>query len=250
MAWANDATSFMADPFGLGNSFLGGLTKSLGLDNTEDIERAKGTLDDILSRVDETGASNRRYYGDFMDRMGSLYGEGAQAYSDAVRNLADAIGSRQDFSYDRSVDEFLDPAREQRARQAMNAIEASASAAGNRFSSNYLDKLAAKQQSLASEEWKAAYDRLMSDRAQQMREWESGQQKINNLGTLAGLYGSDRNKLGDAIGDYYSAMANQNNANLESYSDVAQAKANLDTQRNTGLGGLMSGVGSIIGAIF
>ena len=245
--------SFVANPFGLGDAGAGAvnyLADSLGFSNNKQIDAAKGILDDVLGRSSAVSAQNKGLYDNYYKQMQGMYGEGAQEYSQAVKNLAEAIGNRQDFSYNKDVNAFLDPAREQRVQAATNAINNAASASGQRFSSGYLDKLAAKQQALASEEWKSAYDRMMQDRAQQLQEWETGQQKINNLGTLANIYQSDRNQLGNAIGDYYTAMANQNNADLETYSDIAQSKANLESQRNSGMGGLLSGVGSIIGAIF
>lgn len=248
-----DVGEFVANPFGLGDAGAGAvsyLADSLGFSNNKQIDAAKATLDDVLTRADSVGSQNRNLYGKYYDQMQGMYGEGAAAYTDAVKNLADAIENRQDFSYQGSVNDFLDPAREQRVQAATNAINNAASAGGNRFSSNYMDKLAAKQQALASEEWKSAYDRMMQDRAQQLQEWETGQQKINNLGTLANIYQSDRNQLGNAIGDYYTAMANQNNADLEVYSDVLGNKANLEAQRQSGAGGLLQGIGSIIGAIF
>lgn len=248
-----DVGEFVANPFGLGDAGAGAvsyLADSLGFSNNKQIDAAKATLDDVLTRADSVGSQNRNLYGKYYDQMQGMYGEGAQAYTDAVKNLADAIENRQDFSYQGSVNDFLDPAREQRVQAATNAINNAASAGGNRFSSNYLDKLSAKQQALASEGWKSAYDRMMQDRAQQLQEWETGQQKINNLGTLANIYQSDRNQLGNAIGDYYTAMANQNNADLEVYSDVIGNKANLEAQRQSGAGGLLQGIGSIIGAIF
>lgn len=248
-----DVGEFVANPFGLGDAGAGAvnyLAESLGLSNSKQIDAAQGMLDEVLGRADSTSSQNKRLYGDYMGKMQGMYGEGAEAYSDAVKTLADAINNREDFSYGKSVESFMDPAREMRVNQAMDAINASASAGGNRFSSNYVDKLAAKQQALASEEWSKAYDRMMQDRAQQLQEWETGQQKINNLGTLAGIYQSDRNQLGNAIGDYYTSLANQNNADLQVYSDVAGNKANLESQRNSGAGGLLQGVGSIIGAIF
>lgn len=248
-----DVGEFVANPFGLGDAGAGAvnyLAESLGFSNSKQIDAAQGMLDDVLDRASGTSSQNKRLYGDYMGKMQGMYGEGAEAYTDAVKSLADAINNREDFSYGKDVNSFLDPAREQRVNQAMDAINASASAGGNRFSSNYVDKLAAKQQALASEEWSKAYDRMMQDRAQQLQEWETGPQKINNLGTLAGIYQSDRNQLGNAIGDYYTSLANQNNADLQVYSDVAGNKANLESQRNSGAGGLLQGVGSIIGAIF
>ena len=64
---------------------------------------------------------------------------------------------------------------------------------------------------------------------------------------LAGLYGNDRRAFSDALGDYYSNMTNQNNADLQTYADVAGQKASLDTQRNSGVGSLVKIIGSIFG---
>lgn len=108
----------------------------------------------------------------------------------------------------------------------------------------------AQSQGLASEEWQKSYDRMMQDRAQQLSEWQTGQNRINNLNMLAGLYGNDRNQLSNALGDYYSSMANQNNADLEVYSDIGQKSAELDANRKSGIGGALGGIGSIVGAIF
>lgn len=253
MATMKEVGDFAANPFGLGDAGAGAvnyLADSLGLSNKKQIDAAKGELGAILDRANRVSSQNKNLYGDYYKQMQGMFGEGAASYADAVKNLADAIGNREDFSYNEDVNEFLDPARNQRVAAATEAINNAASAGGNRFSSNYMDKLAAKQQALASEEWSKAYDRMMRDRAQQLQEWETGQQKIQNLGTLANIYQSDRNQLGNAIGDYYSNMANQNNADLQAYADVTGQKATLESQRQSGAGGLLQGVGSIIGAIF
>lgn len=253
MATMKEVGEFVANPFGLGDAGAGAvsyLADSLGFSNNKQINAAKSELDAVLDKANMVSSQNKNLYGDYYKQMQGMYGEGAASYADAVKNLADAIGSRKDFSYGRDANEFLDPARNQRVAAATEAINNAASAGGNRFSSNYMDKLAAKQQALASEEWSKAYDRMMQDRAQQLQEWETGQQKIQNLGTLANIYQSDRNQLGNAIGDYYSNMASQNNADLQAYADVTGQKATLESQRQSGAGGLLQGIGSIIGAIF
>lgn len=229
---------------------LGGVSDALGLGNGSTIDAAKSSLDDISTRANAVSAQNMATFQDYLDQMKGMYGEGAQQYTDAVKNLSDAIANRQDFSYTGNVNDFLDPARQQRVAAATDAINNAASAGGNRFSSNYLDKLAAKQQALASEEWRSAYDRMMQDRANQLQEWQTGQQKIQNLGTLANLYGQDRTNLGNALGDYYTSVANQRNADLQAYSDVASNKANLESQRKSGTGELLGLVGNLAGALF
>lgn len=254
-SFMNDAVSFMADPWGLGNSFSTSLGKSLGLDNNAQIDRAQGVMDDVLAKSNSVSAQNKGIYQNYLDQMKGIYGEGSAQYAGALERLGNAIGEGPDqFTATGEVKDFYDPYANQRQQQAMNAINASASSGGNRFSSSYNDKLAAKQQALASEEWSKAFDRWQADRARQLQEWQAGQSSkqnyISNLGTMTNLYGNDRNQLANALGDYYSNVANQNNADLETYSDVAQTKANLDAQRKSGIGSALGAVGSVIGAIF
>ena len=70
------------------------------------------------------------------------------------------------------------------------------------------------------------------------------------MGNLTNMYGNDRNQLMNAMGDYYSNMASQNNADLQTKSDLTQAKTNLAMQENSGAGSILGGVGKIIGGIF
>ena len=228
---------------------LSGIAQGLGLDNNSQIDSAKSTLNEILDRANAVSAQNRGIYDNYYRQMQGMYGEGASAYSDAVKNLADAIGNYKDFEYTGKVEDYLDPARNQRVAAATNAIENAASAGGSRFSSGYLDKLAAKQQALASEEWKSAYDRLISDRNQQLQQWQTGQTKINNLGTLAGIYGNDRNNLMQALSEYTSNMANQNNADLQMATDVMGQKVNLDMNRKGGISAIIDGLAPVAGAV-
>lgn len=222
----------------------------LGTSNNPAIDQSIASLDEIKAYADSTAAKNNALYNDYYGQMQGMYGDNAAKYNDAVAQLADAIANRRDFSYQGDVNEFMDPAANQRVAAAMGAINNSSASGGNRFSSNYVDKVAAKQQALASEEWKAAYDRMMQDRSKQLQEWQTGQQNINNLGTLAGVYGADRTALSDAIGNYYGNIANQNNANLEVMSDVVQNKANLNAGRTNGMGDLIGGAAKLAGAIF
>lgn len=220
----------------------------LGTSNNKAVNQGIASLDEIKAYADNIAAKNNALYGDYYGQMQGMYGDNAAKYNDAVNNLVEAISQRKDFDYQGNVNEFMDPAANQRVAAAMGAINNASASGGNRFSSNYLDKVAAKQQALASEEWKSAYDRMMQERNQQLQEWQTGQQKINNLGSVASLYGNDRTALADAIGNYYGNMANQNNANLEVMSDIAQNKANLNASRSNGMGDIIGGAAKIAGA--
>lgn len=224
------------------------LGELLGTSNNKAVNQGIASLDEIKAYADDIAAKNNALYGDYYGQMQGMYGNNAAKYNDAVNNLVEAISQRKDFDYQGNVNEFMDPAANQRVAAAMGAINNASASGGNRFSSNYLDKVAAKQQALASEEWKSAYDRMMQERNQQLQEWQTGQQKINNLGSVASLYGNDRTALADAIGNYYGNMANQNNANLEVMSDIAQNKANLNASRTNGMGDIIGGAAKIAGA--
>lgn len=224
-------------------SWINDLADALGFGNNKQTDAAQRTLDEMLARANTTSAQNRGLIRDYYDQMNGTFSEGAAKYNDAVADLADAIAHQGD--YDKTVDDFLDPAREQRVQAAMSAINNSAAAGGSRFSSNYLDKVAAKQQALASEEWRSAYDRLMQDRQQQLLQAQTG---VQNLGTMANIYGNDRNNLMQALSDYTSNMANQNNADLQMATDVMGQKANLDANRKVGFSAILDGIAPMVKA--
>ena len=227
----------------------------LGTDNFDQIDAAKQSLDDILARANAVSSQNKQLYNDYLGQMQGMYGENAAKYGDAVSRLSEAIGEGpESFSFTGNINDYYDPMRDQIVQQAMDAINQSASTGGSRFSSSYTDKLAAKQRALASESWKTAYDAMMRERQQQLSEWQAGnaakQTYLGNLGTVAGLYGNDRTALSDAMGNYYSNVANQNNADLEAYSDVTSNKANLDSQRSNGVGQLVGPAMQLGAALF
>lgn len=252
----SDAGSVVANPFGLGDAGAGAvnyLAESLGLSNRKQVEAGMASLDNLLAEANQVGAQNRSLYGDYYGKMNKMYGTNAAQYDQALQNYQNAIGEGPDqFTYQQDINNFYDKFANQRAQQAMNAMR---NAGGqNLFGSDYMNNMAAKQQALASEEWSKAYDKMMQDRAQQLAEWQAGQQSkqsyIGNLGNLTNLFGNDRNQLANAYGDYISNMASQNNADLQTKSDLTQAKTNLAMQENSGAGGLLGAVGTVLGAIF
>lgn len=247
--------SFVANPFGLGNAgygFLDQLSDQLGLSNKSQVAQGMANIDQLMEEAKNVGAQNRKLYGDYLGQMQGIYGEGAGQYQDAVSKLSDAIGNGYDtFTYNGNVQDYYDKAANQRAQAAMRGIQNSV---GDRWSSDFMNQMASKQQALASEEWSKAYDRMMQDRQQQLAEWQAGQNAkqgyLSNLGTMANLYGNDRNQLANAYGDYYGNMASQNNADLQARSDLMQSKSNLAMQENSGVGALLGGVGKVLGGIF
>lgn len=248
--------SFVANPFGLGDAgygFLDQLGEQLGLSNKKQVAQGQASLDSLLAEANKVGQQNRALYGDYLNQAQSMYGDNADKYNTALANYEAAIGKGPDtFTYQQDINSFFDKFANQRADAAMQALRNQGGQ--NLFSSDFMNNMAAKQQALASEEWSKAYDKMMQDRQQQLAEWQAGQQSkqnyIGNLGNVTNLYGNDRNQLFNAMGDYYSNMASQNNADLQTKSDLTQAKTNLAMQENSGAGALLGGVGKVLGGIF
>lgn len=257
-SFMESAGSFVANPFGLGDAgygFLDQLGEQLGLSNRKQVQQGLASLDEIMDQANTVDMQNRQLYNDYLGQAKRTYGAGANEYAGMVQRLSDAIGEGPDsFAYGGNVNDFYDKFANQRSAQAMDALNKTAAAGGNRWSSDFMNNMAAKQQALASEEWSKAYDKMMQDRQQQLAEWQAGQQSkqnyLGNLGTMANLYGNDRNQLMNAMGDYYSNMASQNNATLQTRSDLTQAKTNLAMQENSGAGSILGGVGKVLGGIF
>lgn len=244
---------FAANPFGLGDAgygFLDQLGEQLGLSNKKQVQAGMASLDNLLAEANNVSNTNKSLYNDYLGKMQGMYGQNAAQYDSALANYQKAMGEGPDqFSYGGDVSQFYDKFANQRAQQATNAMRNMGGQ--NLFSSDFMNNMAAKQQALASEEWSKAYDKMMQDRQQQLAEWQAGQASkqnyIGNLGNLTNMYGQDRNQLANAMGDYYSNMASQNNADLQTKSDLTQARTNLAMQENSGAGAILGGVGKVLG---
>ena len=62
---------------------------------------------------------------------------------------------------------------------------------------------------------------------------------------MVSLYGSDRNSLVDALTNYYTNVANQNNADLSATTDLAMKQAEIQSGQTNGIGSVLNLVGSI-----
>lgn len=247
---------FVANPLGLGDAgygFLDQLGEQLGLSNKNQVQAGMASLDNLLAEANSVSNTNKSLYNDYLGKMQGMYGQNAAQYDSALANYQKAMGEGPDqFTYGGDVSQFYDRYSNQRQQAAMNAMRNMGGQ--NLFSSDFMNNMATKQGALASEEWSKAYDKMMQDRQQQLAEWQAGQASkqnyIGNLGNLANIYGQDRNQLANALGDYYSNMASQNNADLQTKSDLTQAKTNLSMQGNSGAGSILGGVGKVLGGIF
>lgn len=228
------------------------VTDTLGLSNTDQVNKANEQLSTILGEAQKTSEQNRGLYNQYLQKMQDTFGAGAEKYDTAMGNYEAAIGQApEQFTPTGSVEDYYDKFANQRAQAAQNAIANSRANAGGMFSSDYLNQLAAKQQALASEEWSKAFDKYNQSLNQQMNIFNTNAQQrqnyLSNLGNLAQTYGQDRTNLASSYDNYLSNLANQNTADLSNYAQVMGQISSNEANKQRGLGTLAGIAGAFLG---
>lgn len=223
--------------------------------NKSDAERAQEAYDKISGLATQTSNANQADINSYKNLIASTYGQGAANYNSALQNFLNSpVYQNEGFSYGGDINSFMDPAANQRVDAAMSAIENSAAGSGSRFSSDFINRVGAKQQALASEEWEKAYNRLMQDRQQALNEYNiNSQNNWNNYNATnarnqyaVDAYGRDREAYTGGLGDAMSAGIANRNAVLQSQANAISGAANA--QQGTSGWDLLSGLGGAGGA--
>lgn len=233
---------------------LGGLSKVFdpadlwGYRGGQNVKAANDALDEAGQAMQGAAAKNKQLYQDYLDKVNANYGNQAGLYDQRVQDLEGLTpydAGQFGDNYDKSVEDFYSKAANQRINNAMNAITNSRANAGNMFSSDYTNALAAKQQALASEEWDKAYDRYQQDRARALNEFSTnaniGQQTYSNMYNknkdLLGMSQNAMDNITNAFGSYTQGLANNNAMLAQNAANIAQGKAaNQMTQNKSLLG--------------
>lgn len=258
--FGSSLTEFL-DDIGFRNSFnpfenLQGPLNDLGFSNTNAVREGQQSIDDALEMAQGNYGQNEADLQAYYDALSKKYGGDEQAYRDAIdAYLNGDVAQVEDFSYDRDVNEFMDPAAEMRKQNAMTAINNSASAEGSRFSSDFLNRQAAKQQAMASEEWQKAYERFQQDRQAQLQQWQANAGNVRSnqaaqdekLKAAMDIYGGNSGKMDEAFADFISGMIGNRNAGTQTEMDAVSGKTDLGMNAERGVGGLFKTIGKIFG---
>ena len=193
---------------------------------------------------------NASLYSQYMNKVNNAYGGEAAKMGDRVAALENLdVYDPGQFGYDKSIEDFYSKAANQRVNKATNAITNSMANAGNMFSSDYTDALAAKQQALASEEWDKAFDKYNQDRSRALQEFSTnaniGQQTYSNMYNknkdLLGISQNAQDNTLNAFGTYTQGLANNNSMLAQNAANIAQAKAANQLTQNKSLLGKIFG---------
>lgn len=221
----------------------------LGYRGNKTVSQANNALDQAYAAAENAANKNEGLYRQYLNKVNNAYGGEAAKYGDRVQDLENLTpydaGQFDDSVYDKSIEDFYSKAANQRVNQATNAITNSRANAGNMFSSDYANALAAKQQALASEEWDKAFNRYQQDRSRALNEFSTnaniGQQTYSNMYNknkdLLGLSQNAQDNTINAFGSYTQGLANNNSMLAQNQANIAQGKAaNAMTQNKSLLG--------------
>lgn len=155
--------------------------------------------------------------------------EDVQAYRDYVQNYNpnDYVADYDEFSYDKTVDDFVNPYYDKIIADTSKRIQNSAAGAGVGRGTGAANAIAQGVAEKENELYQTALNQYNTDRAQSYTEWSGNidkmQQRLNalraatetqgnNLGNLAQSYTeSQQNKFSDQIG----TLQNRSNGNLQ-----------------------------------
>lgn len=225
----------MAIPLIAGGAALIGGALANYMGNRSQSENLREAYDRIQGLADAATTENQGDIDNYRLMASQLYGDGAGKYREALAAFLNSPVYQNDgFSYGGDINDYFDPAANQRAAAAMDAIRSQGASNGSYFSSDLLNRMGAKQQGLASEEWEKAYNKLMQDRQQALSEYNvNSQNSWNNynanqsrLQGAADAYGSDRDTYAGMMGDAMTAGMNNRLGALNTQAQTIMGGAN------------------------
>lgn len=234
---------------GGGLAGLGALGSWLG--GRDEAERLTEAYDRIAGMADEAVAANQGDIDNYRAMLEGTYGANASKYADALdKFLNSEVYQNKDFEYTGNINDYFDPAANQRWDAEMAAINNAAASSGGRFSSDYISRLGARAQARTSEEWEKAYQKLQQDRQMALNEYNANSQNgWNNWNAQQGqmkaavdAYGNAQNNLMQGISDVTQATMNNRLGGLNTQAQTIMGQANA--QQGTGGWDLLGNLGA------
>ena len=227
---------------------LGGLLGLLGGNSaqnkqSEAINKALGTLDEAKGYIEGAKGQNTELANQGLALAGSLWdpnGDLVQNYNQALEGVNNLQGYGADnlFSYDKTIQDFYDPAFRLSVDMANDAIGNSQAFGGNMFSSDTANKLAAKNNVLATQMYKEARDAMNQDKGLEQSIWAGNeaakQAAANSAADIAGMrlnaYGTGMSNLGNAQQGYLGQLMGINSDYAGDMTDYLGTKAGMQAQ--------------------
>lgn len=243
------AIGSMFGPWGTVIGGAGGLLVGGLMDGQADSQKHKAinnaleSLEDAQGYIDSARQQNTALANQGLGLAGYLWdpnGDLSQKYSQALAGIENLQGYNADnlFSYDKTIQDFYDPAFQLSVDMANDAINNSQAFGGNMFSSDTANKLAAKNNVLATQMYDEARDAMQADKSLEQSIWagnESAKQAAadsqSNLANMRmNAYGTGMSNLSDAQQGYIANMMGINSDYAGDMTDYLGSVANLKAQ--------------------
>lgn len=243
------AIGSMFGPWGTVIGGAGGLLVGGLMDGQADSQKHKAinnaleSLEDAQGYIDSARQQNTALANQGLGLAGSLWdpnGDLSQKYSQALAGIENLQGYNADnlFSYDKTIQDFYDPAFQLSVDMANDAINNSQAFGGNMFSSDTANKLAAKNNVLATQMYDDARDAMQADKSLEQSIWagnESAKQAAadsqSNIANMRmNAYGTGMSNLSDAQQGYIANMMDINSDYAGDMTDYLGSVANLKAQ--------------------
>lgn len=211
---------------GTGNPYVDGASLLLGafqdygnqnsqhqsvLDAIRMLEGAQGYADSAYQQG--TGIAQQA-----LDAAQGIYGNpeaAKQSLYDAIMGINSANPYKAgQFRYDKSIEDFYDPAFQLSVNAANDVINGSQALGGNLFSSDTANKIAAQNQVLASGMYKDALEAMQADKSLEQNIWQGNEAARQNEAQASADLARTRydvannmaGNLSSANSDYYKAL--------------------------------------------
>ena len=243
------AIGSMFGPWGTVIGGAGGLLVGGLMDGQADSQKHKAinnaleSLEDAQGYIDSARQQNTALANQGLGLAGSLWdpnGDLTAKYNQALAGIENLQGYNADnlFSYDKTIQDFYDPAFQLSVDMANDAINNSQAFGGNMFSSDTANKLAAKNNVLATQMYDDARDAMQADKSLEQSIWagnESAKQAAadsqSNLANMRmNAYGTGMSSLSDAQQGYIANMMGINSDYAGDMTDYLGSVANLKAQ--------------------
>ena len=240
-------------PLIVGGAIAAGSIASNLYNSYQNRKSAEEAYDQIQRAADAAVNANANDIQSYKNLIQKTYGQGAANYQNALANFLNSdVYQNEGFNYTGNINDYFDPAANQRWEAEMSAINNASATGGNRFSSDYVNRVGARAQARQSEEWEKAYNKLMQDRQQALAEYNVNSANAwNNYNATQdrakyGIeqYGNDRNMYTQGLGDATMAAMNNRLGGLQTQANVLSGQANAMQNQNIG-GGIASALGPI-----
>lgn len=243
------AIGSMFGPWGTVIGGAGGLLVGGLMDGQADSQKHKAinnaleSLEDAQGYIDSARQQNTALANQGLGLAGSLWdpnGDLTAKYNQALAGIENLQGYNADnlFSYDKTIQDFYDPAFQLSVDMANDAIDNSQAFGGNMFSSDTANKLAAKNNVLATQMYDDARDAMQADKSLEQSIWagnESAKQaaadsQLNLANMRLNAYGTGMSNLSDAQQGYIANMMGINSDYAGDMTDYLGSVANLKAQ--------------------